>query len=313
MKPTAIIFPGQGSQSLGMLKDLAAEHAVVKEVFATASSRVNYDVWELVQSGPEDKLNQTEYTQVAMLAADVAVYEVLNQKCSISVNMMAGHSLGEYAALVCSGAIGLEDAAYLVSQRGQIMQKAIPLGKGAMAAIIGMTDEQVQDICQEVSSPEFKVIPANYNAVGQVVIAGDTFAVEQAVERANTKGARMAKLIPVSVPCHCPLLEEAAKSFAVVLDETPLKKPTIPVISNVDLSVYGSVEQIRILLAQQLYQPVRWVETIQKMKQLDIELVIESGPGKVLSGLVKRIDRSIQAISVNDPVSLESLQKVINE
>ena len=305
MLTTAVIFPGQGSQSVGMLGDLAKKNPLIMALFATVSERLSYDLWDLVQNGPESKLNQTENTQVAMLVADVAVYRLLEQRGMSRPMMMAGHSLGEYAALVCSDAVSLTDAALLVQTRGQLMQKTVPLGHGAMAAIFGLTDEVVQTLCLDVSTTTAQVSPANYNAIGQVVIAGHTSAVEKAMKLADERGARMAINIPVSVPCHCSLLLDAAKQFSVHLQQVDFKVPVLPVISNVDLSIYQSVDQMRALLSEQLYRPVRWVETIQLMKNKGIARVIECGPSKVLSGLIKRIDKSLQSISVNDEASVE--------
>lgn len=297
--PIACLFPGQGSQSIGMLQATAEQFPVVLDVFATVSERMGYDLWQLCQEGPEDQLNQTEYTQVAMLAADVAMYQVFIQN-QAAPQWMAGHSLGEYAALVCAQAIDLADAATLVAKRGQLMQAAIPLGQGAMAAIIGLTDEQVQTLCQQASDSMLDVSPANYNAIGQVVIAGHSAAVQQAIQLAEQAGARMAKLIPVSVPCHCSLLKEAADAFYDELQHATWRQPTCRVISNVDLSVYESIAQITSLLKAQLYSPVRWVETIQKLRQHHVLTMVECGPGKVLSGLSKRIDKSITMQTVDD-------------
>jgi len=305
MPVTAYVFPGQGSQSVGMLGELAAHYSLITELFASVSQCVGYDVWELVQHGPVERLNQTEHTQVAILTADVAVYQLLQQQGAPRAHIMAGHSLGEYASLVCAGAISLPDAAILVGLRGKLMQENVPLGLGAMAAIVGLTDEQVLELCIKSTTASHQVTPANYNAIGQVVIAGHTPAVEKAIALANKMGARMAVNIPVSVPCHCPLLTHAADIFSESLLVAPFKMPEVPVISNVDLSIYQSVEQIRLLLKQQLYRPVRWVETIQMMKNKDVDLLIECGPGKVLSGLTKRIDKSLHAISVNDKSSLD--------
>jgi [acyl-carrier-protein] S-malonyltransferase len=304
---TAFVFPGQGSQSVGMLSELGASYPIVTELFGNVSEQIGYDLWTLVQQGPEATLNQTEHTQVAMLTADVAVFRLLQQQGMETPAIMAGHSLGEYAALVCSEAISLEDAALLVAKRGQFMQSTVPLGEGAMAAIVGLTDEEVRVLCKEASTTTHQVTPANYNAIGQVVIAGHTVAVEKAIKLADESGARMARNIPVSVPCHCPLLMKAAEKFSESLKQAALKVPTLPVISNVDLSVYQSVEQIRSLLTEQLYSPVRWVETIQIMKNKGVERIVECGPGKVLSGLIKRIDKSITAMSVNDDASLNAV------
>ena len=307
MLNTAFVFPGQGSQSVGMLGELAERYPLIIELFASVSDHLGYDVWQLVQQGPEATLNQTEHTQVAMLVADVAVYRVLEQQGVAQAMMMAGHSLGEYAALVAADAISLIDAAALVSIRGQLMQKTVPFGQGAMAAIVGLSDDAVQTLCVQVSTATEQVTPANYNAIGQVVIAGHTRAVEKAVTQADEMGARMAKIIAVSVPCHCSLLTQAADEFADSLQRTHFKVPILPVISNVNLSIYQSVEQIRTLLQEQLYSPVRWVETIQTMKSNGIDWVVECGPGKILSGLVKRIDKSLNVSSVNDPSSVDSM------
>lgn len=296
----AVVFPGQGSQFVGMLADLAVAHPEIKSCFTQVSDHLHYDVWKLVQEGPEEQLNQTEHTQIAMLTSDVALYQLLQAQGHTTPKMLAGHSLGEYAALVCAGALSLPDAAKLVQTRGRLMQQAIPLGVGAMAAIVGLTDEQVRDVCTQSSQDSETVTPANYNAIGQVVIAGHTPAVLRAIEIAESMQAKLAKLIPVSVPCHCALLHSAASQFAEALAQTPMQIPNIPVISNVDLSIYQSIEQIRALLQQQLYSPVRWVETIQMMQKLGIETIIECGPGKVLTGLIKRIDKSLSVMTVQD-------------
>ena len=300
MMKYAIVFPGQGSQFVGMLADLATLYPEILDTFAVVSEQLQDDIWQLVQHGPEERLNQTEYTQVAMLAADVALYQLLQRRQVSPPSMMAGHSLGEYAALVCAEALSLSDAAKLVQTRGRLMQATIPLGRGAMAAIVGLPDEQVMDICHQSTDVDTQVTPANYNAPGQVVIAGHRDAVMRAIERAESAQARMAKLIPVSVPCHCELLRPAADKFAEVLANTPFQAPTIPVISNVDLSTYQTPVQIRDLLQRQLYSPVRWVETIQSMQKQGINQIIECGPGKVLNGLTKRIDKSVQGYAVQD-------------
>jgi [acyl-carrier-protein] S-malonyltransferase len=302
----AFVFPGQGSQSLGMLSELNTQYPVIKDVFTCVSDALGYDVWQLTQIGPVEQLNQTEYTQVAMLTADVAVYRVLEQY-GLDARISAGHSLGEYAALVCADAIDLADAAKLVEARGRLMQENVPLGLGAMAAIVGLTDEQVETLCQHVSTVSAHVSPANYNAIGQVVIAGHTEAVKSAMAEADALGARLAREIPVSVPCHCDLLSEAASKFQDVLNNTAIKSPSRAVISNVDLSIHDAPDTMRTLLAKQLYSPVRWVETIQAMQQAGITQVIECGPGGVLAGLIKRIDRSISAYSINTPAHLEKI------
>jgi [acyl-carrier-protein] S-malonyltransferase len=309
----AFLFPGQGSQYVGMLAELAERYSLITELFTLVSDKIGYDLWQLVQEGPELELNQTEHTQVAMLTADVAVFRLLQELGVARAQMMAGHSLGEYAALVCAEAISLPDAAQLVAKRGQLMQNEIPLGQGAMAAIVGLTDEQVATLCKQVSTDEQQVTPANYNAIAQVVIAGHSLAVANAVKLADEMGARIAKIIPVSVPCHCPLLLDVAEAFAEYLAKANFKVPNVPVISNAEVSVYNSPAQIRALLKEQLYRPVRWVETIQSMKKNGINYVIECGPGKVLNGLVKRIERTLPTISVNDNASLGAVDNWFRE
>jgi [acyl-carrier-protein] S-malonyltransferase len=291
-----------------MLYDLSQHHPIIIELFSSVSDHLGYDVWKLVQEGPESLLNQTEQTQVAMLVSDVAVYKVIEQNSNIRPLMMAGHSLGEYAALVAAGAIGLLDAAALVATRGRLMQEAIPLGVGAMAAVVGLSNDDIDRVCRTASTMTEQVTPANYNAIGQVVIAGHTSAVERAIALArDTMDARMAILLPVSVPCHCPLLKDAAEIFDDVLQSTTFHVPSLPVLSNVDVSIYESASHIRRLLKTQLYSPVRWVDIIQSMKTAGIERVVECGPGRVLSGLIKRIDKSLDVGSVNDEASLNAV------
>lgn len=313
------VFPGQGSQSLGMLATLAARFPIIQETFDRVSDQLGYDVWLLTQTGPEAVLNQTEYTQVAMLTADVAIFNLLRSQVSFeSLDCwMAGHSLGEYAALVAAQAISLTDAAKLVATRGKLMQECIPLGQGAMAAIIGLTDSQVEAICREINEQHddtYQVTPANYNTIGQIVIAGHTAAVEEAIAKSEAMDARMAKMIPVSVPCHCPLLKDAAEVFEEALANATFQTPHYPVIANVDLSVYRTAAQIRTLLKEQLYSPVRWVETIQQLKQQSVEWIIESGPGNVLSGLIKRIDKTLPTFPVYQEDLLDrALRRIMNE
>ncbi|MGQ3887418.1 ACP S-malonyltransferase [Legionella sp. CNM-1927-20] len=305
MSKLAFIFPGQGSQSIGMLSELAESYPIIQKTFNIASEEVGYDVWQLTQQGPEERLNQTEITQVAMLTADVAVYNLLYNLDLPQPKWMAGHSLGEYAALVCAGAISLDQAVKLVAKRGQLMQETIPLGQGAMAAVVGLTDEQVNQICAEISTDTEQVSVANYNSIGQVVIAGHRPAVEKAIAKADSQGARMAKILAVSVPCHCSLLNEAANAFETFLNEVSFKSPQIKVISNVDLSIYETPIQIRSLLKEQLYKPVRWVEIIQLMKKDGVNQFVECGPGKVLSGLIKRIDRDLLTFNTQDKNSID--------
>ncbi|CZJ24929.1 Malonyl CoA-acyl carrier protein transacylase [Legionella pneumophila] len=307
MVKSAFVFPGQGSQSIGMLSDFMPQYTVVTDAFTEASDALGYDLWDLVQNGPETKLNQTEYTQAAMLTADVAIYRLLMQLGVPQPQVMAGHSLGEYAALVCANSLSLKDAAQLVARRGQVMQNAIPLGEGAMAAIVGLSDEQVRSLCEQASTANHLVTPANYNALGQIVVAGHRVAVDKLIQLAEETGARLAMIIPVSVPCHCPLLKNAAELFAENLAQIEFQVPSVDVISNVDLSIYHSTQHIRDKLKEQLYSPVRWVETVQLIQQRGIELVVECGPGKVLNGLIKRIERNLTTISVYDTISLDQV------
>lgn len=312
MVSKAFVFPGQGSQSVGMLGDLYDEFPLVRDLFAEASEQVGYDVYSLVKHGPLETLNQTQHTQVAMLVADVAIYKSLQYETDVKADMMAGHSLGEYAALVCANALSFADAVKLVSIRGKCMQDNVPMGIGAMAAIVGLEDGQVAALCEKASLADEQVTPANYNAIGQVVIAGHKPAVERAIALADEIGARLAKTIPVSVPCHCPLLNKASEEFAQALQTVRFQTPSVPVISNVDIAIYASPTQIRQKLTEQLYSPVRWVETIELMKQKGIQLVVECGPGRVLAGLVKRIDRSIQTITIYDKPSLDTALTTLN-
>lgn len=305
MKHIAFVFPGQGSQTVGMLADFETQYPIVKTTFHQASDALGYDLWALIQEGPEALLNQTEHTQVAMLTADIALFRILQEQGFPMPRMMAGHSLGEYAALVAAKSLDFETAVRLVARRGQVMQQAIPVGVGAMAAIVGLDNEQVSALCDEACEGAEVVTPANFNAIGQVVIAGHKVAVERAIDLAEKAQARLAKMIPVSVPCHCPLLKDASDLFFEDLKATSFEVPQVPVVSNVDLSVYQSADHIRNQLRSQLYHPVRWVETIQYFKSQHIEWVVECGPGKVLTGLSKRIDRALGTCAVSDLAGME--------
>lgn len=311
-KKISCVFPGQGSQKQGMLSDFS-DNTIVRDAFAEASDVLHYDLWDLIQNDPENKLNQTEYTQPAMLVSDVAIYRVFqkqySEKFSNPFAFMAGHSLGEYAALVCAESISLSDAAFLVKHRGRLMQEIIPEGAGSMAAIVGLTDEQVVDLCKKAANHQV-LEAANFNSVGQVVIAGDTEAVDRAVELALEEGAKLAKVIPVSVPCHCYLLYPVAEAATEYLEKTTIDSPKVPVIHNVHADLLKDPEEIRDILKKQLYQPVQWVATIRKMVEEKVTTVIECGPGSVLTGLNKRIDRSLQCLSIFDQASLE---KVLND
>lgn len=295
----AFVFPGQGSQSVGMLTGVAEKYPEVIDLYKTASQVLGYDLWAIVISGPEEKLNKTEFTQPALLVADVALWRIWCSQNKSRPAYLAGHSLGEFAALVCSDAMVFEDAVDLVATRGRLMQAAVPEGKGAMAAIIGLDDAAVKALCEQAAEGEV-VTPANYNSVGQVVIAGDAKAVDRAVALAKPAGAKIAKRIPVSVPSHCALMQSAADGLAKALADVKIMQPLIPVIQNVDAESHDDVEVIRKNLIAQLTEPVLWVQTIQKMQSLGVSEITECGPGRVLSGLIKRISRdlSVQPISV---------------
>ena len=298
-----MIFPGQGSQSVGMLAELADHHPQVDETFSEASDMLGYDLWQLVNNGPADELNQTDRTQPAMVAAGVAVWRVwLANKGPLPV-VMAGHSLGEYTALVCAGAIDFADAVKLVEERGRFMQRAVPEGTGAMAAILGLDDDTVIEVCR--TAEEGSIVSAvNFNSPGQVVIAGNAAAVQRATQLAKERGARRAVQLSVSVPSHCVLMKPAAEAFAGHLREIAITRPAIPVLQNVDFQAHDEPDAIRDTLARQLYSPVQWVRTIEAMRDRGVTRLVEAGPGKVLAGLAKRIDRSLTAQPVFDPDSL---------
>ncbi|HEY5603407.1 MAG TPA: ACP S-malonyltransferase [Gammaproteobacteria bacterium] len=298
------LFPGQGSQSLGMLAPLAEAYPVVQQTFATASDVLGFDLWRLVQNGPEDKLNETQNTQPALLCASVATWRVWNEKQGPQPVVMAGHSLGEYSALVCSGAIAFEDAVMLVAKRGEYMQQAVPAGEGAMAAILGLADEQVKAACHDAAQGEV-VNAVNFNAPGQVVIAGKTAAVDRAVELCKAAGAKRAVKLAVSAPSHCRLMEPAAERLMALLESIKIQPPLIPVINNVDVASETAADKIRDALKRQLCNPVRWVETIQKMHADGVDRLIECGPGKVLAGLNKRIEKSMLVLPVFSPETLD--------
>jgi [acyl-carrier-protein] S-malonyltransferase len=302
----AIVFPGQGSQSVGMLAELAAADPVVGETFAEASAVLGYDLWALTQDGPEADLNDTTRTQPALLTAGVAVARVWRGQGGAAPLLMAGHSLGEYAALVAAGAIPFAAAVDLVQARGVAMQAAVPPGAGAMAAILGLDDDAVRAACAAVAGDEV-VAAVNLNAPGQVVIAGHASAVERAIEACKGAGAKRAIPLPVSVPSHCALMLPAAERMRERLASAEISSPIIPVIHNADVTVHADPDGIRAALVAQLSGPVRWVETIRAMADRGVTTVAEFGPGKVLTGLMRRIDRGIEAKAVFDPASLGAM------
>jgi [acyl-carrier-protein] S-malonyltransferase len=299
----AFVFPGQGSQSVGMLNALAADYAEVEATYREANMVLDYDLWDIVQNGPAEKLNSTAVTQPAMLAAGVAVWRVWQATGGAQPTVLAGHSLGEYTALVCSGSLAFPDAIKLVAERGRLMQEAVPAGTGAMAAVLGLDDDVVRAVCAEAAAGEV-VEAVNFNSPGQVVVAGQKAAVERVVDLAKAKGAKRALLLPVSVPSHCALMQPAADKLATVLENVAIQAPQIPVINNVDVAMPTEPDAIRNALVRQLHSPVRWVETVQKMAADGVNRLIECGPGKVLVGLNKRIERKMVAQAVFDPESL---------
>lgn len=305
MDKFAFVFPGQGSQAVGMLADLAAEFPVVTETFAEASAALGYDLWALVQDGPAEQLNQTQKTQPALLTASVAIWRAYQASGKPQPAVLAGHSLGEYSALVCAGVIQFADAVKLVELRGQLMQEAVPAGTGAMSAIIGLENDAIAKACEDAAQGQV-CSPVNFNSPGQVVIAGNKEAVERANVLCKEAGAKRALPLPVSVPSHCALMKPAAEKLAVALDEITFNAPSVPVINNADVATETDPAAIKQALVKQLYGPVRWTESVERMAAEGVESLLEFGPGKVLTGLTKRISRSLGGSAVNDPASLEA-------
>ena len=301
----AIVFPGQGSQSVGMLADLYQQFDVVKDTFTEASNALGYDLWALVFNGPEADLNETHRTQPALLTASVAVWRLWQQQGGAQPAYFAGHSLGEYSALVCAGVLSLADAVKLVEKRGNYMQLAVPAGVGAMSAIIGLDDAAIAVACEQAAQGEV-VSPVNYNSPGQVVIAGHKAAVERAGELCKAAGAKRALPLPVSMPSHCALMRPAADKLAGDLAALNFNSAVIPVINNVDVAIAADAAAVKDALVRQLYSPVQWTQTIEWLAAQGVTNVLELGAGKVLSGLVKRIDKNITAASVGDVAALQA-------
>lgn len=304
MTDFAMVFPGQGSQTVGMLAELAEQYPIVTETFAQASDVLGYSLWDLVQNGPEEELNKTWKTQPALLAASVAVWRVWQEKQGKMPQMMAGHSLGEYSALVCAGVIDFAAAIKLVELRGQLMQEAVPAGTGAMYAIIGLDNDAIAKACEEAAQGQV-VSPVNFNSPGQVVIAGNKEAVERAGVLCKEAGAKRALPLAVSVPSHCALMKPAADKLAIALQEIEFKQPEIQVVNNVDVKAQTDANAIRDALVRQLYNPVRWTETVELIAEKGITQLLEIGPGKVLTGLTKRISKEMNAAAINDITSLD--------
>ncbi|ATN73966.1 ACP S-malonyltransferase [Coxiella burnetii] len=291
----AFVFPGQGSQHLGMLAELGLQQPIVLVTFQQASSALAYDLWALVQHGPQERLDQTQFTQPALLTADVAIFRCWEALGGPKPQVMAGHSLGEYAALVCAGALKFEEAVKLVEKRGQYMQEAVPVGEGAMGAIIGLNEAEIESICENAALGQV-VQPANLNSTGQTVISGHSEAVDRALNMAKTEGAKIAKRIPVSVPSHCPLMQPAADRLAQDIAKISIDSPKVPVIHNVDVVDHNEANIIRGALIKQLVRPVRWVETIKYIEEQGIKVFMECGPDNKLAGLIKRIDRQSEIL-----------------
>ena len=312
MTKIAFVFPGQGAQSVGMMSDWNDHQSIVQNIYDQASESLGYDLWKIVSEGPAEKLNQTEITQPAMLCASVACWQIVSAREEIPrASMMAGHSFGEYSALVCADSLALEDAVKLVSYRGQLMQSAVPSGEGSMAAIIGLDDDSIIAACASVTSGVVEA--TNFNSPGQVVIAGNKSAVDEAMENAQALGAKRVLPLAVSVPSHCSLMTDAAEQLFESLSNTTFKMPTIPVIHNQNANVASSVDDIKQLLKKQLHQPVRWADSVRLMHSKGIECLVECGPGKVLGGLTRRIEKSMQSQSVSDITSLDKTIESFSE
>jgi [acyl-carrier-protein] S-malonyltransferase len=302
-KKIAFVFPGQGSQTIGMLSTLAANYPLIQETFAEASEALCFDLWKLSQKGPAEYLNQTQHTQPVLLSASVALWRLWQQAGGRSPLFMAGHSLGEYTALVCAKSIDFPTAIRLVAERGRFMQEAVLEGDGAMAAIVGLENAQVQALCDSLSDGQV-LSPANYNSIKQIVVAGNRKAVDRLVAQAKQAGAKLAKRIPISVPSHCVLMKPAAEQLARYLSTISFIPPAYPIINNVDVNIEEKSEAIKSALVRQLFSPVRWVEIIQWLQEKRIELLVECGPGKVLAGLNKHIT-PIPTLSIQDPETLQ--------
>ncbi|MDQ2075674.1 ACP S-malonyltransferase [Marinimicrobium sp. ABcell2] len=296
----AIVFPGQGSQKVGMLAELADTFASVKATFSQASDVLGYDLWDLSQSGPQEAINQTERTQPLLLTASVALWRVWREEGGAQPAFLSGHSLGEWSALVCAGVVDFSAAVKLVQQRGKFMQEAVPAGQGAMAAIIGLDDAVIIQACENAAQGAV-VSPVNFNSPGQVVIAGEAAAVERAMAACKEAGAKRALPLPVSAPFHTSLMRPAAERLEAQIQATPFRAPEIPVVHNVTARTEANPDTIKALMVEQIYSPVRWVECVQELRDRGVETTLECGPGKVLSGLNKRIDKALTALAIETP------------
>src|SRR3990167_7269629 len=308
----AFVFPGQGSHSVGMMNALAAEFPVVRQTFGEASQALGYDLWQMVEQGPEEKLNRTEVTQPAMLTADIATWRAWLASKGPLQQLMAGHSLGEYSALVCAEALDFPDAVKLVADRARFMQEAVPIGQGGIAAILGLDDDAVRRLCEQAAQGEI-LDAVNFNSPNQVVIAGAAAAVARAVEQSKAAGAKRAVVLPMSVPAHSRLMHPAALRMAERLKQADIRRPQIPVIHNTHVQAESDPQAIRNALVRQIESPVRWVETIQKMAAAGVTRIVECGPGKVLAGLNKRIVKTVETLPVYDPATLREALNVVGK
>lgn len=306
----AYVFPGQGAQSVGMLQDVAASASIIGETFSEASDVLGYDLWTLVQDDPDEKLSQTEFTQPALLAASIALFRLAMQRGLTSPDVVAGHSLGEYSALVAASVIEFNDAVALVQKRGQFMQTAVPVGQGGMAAVLGLDENMVEEICSQNSSNGEMVQAVNFNAPGQIVIAGHLSALHRAIAGLKQAGAKRAMLLAVSAPFHSELMRPAADEMSVALAGVEFSVPAIDIIQNVSAEYESDPDSIRLNLVKQMYSAVLWTSSIERLTRDGVELIVECGPGKVLTGLNKRISRSLKSLPLN---SVESFEEVGQE
>ena len=302
----AFVFPGQGSQKVGMLADIAAAYPIVGETFAEASDALGYDMWALIQGGPQEELNLTEKTQPVLLASSVALWRVWQLRGGAQPSLLAGHSLGEFSALVCAGTIAFGDAVRLVRARGQFMQTAVPVGDGAMAAVLGLEDEQIVHICRAASSGGEVVEAVNFNSPGQIVIAGTVEGVGKAIELCKAAGSKRALPLPVSAPFHTSLMRPAGDKLREAMAELKFSAPAIPVVHNVNAQTETDPERIKAILFEQIFSPVQWTHCVQALAAKGVATVVECGPGKVLCGLVKRIDKNINCLGIEDSAGLDA-------
>jgi len=306
----AFVFPGQGSQTVGMLAELATIYPIVKQTFEQASDVVGYDLWQLSQTGPEELLNQTDKSQPALLAANVAIWRVWRERGGTQPSIMAGHSFGEYSALVCAEALTFTEGVQLAQDRGRFMQDAVPIGVGAVAALLGLEETKVLAICKQVAQDQV-VSAVNFNAPNQIVIAGHATAVERAIVEAKSAGAKRAVLLPISVPVHCSLMQPAVEKMARRLEQITINIPKIPVLHNIDITVKTDTTAIRQALSAQIDHPVHWIKTIQTIAAEGITHIFECGPGKVLTGLNKRIAKEIKSLPIFDQQTLDQALKIV--